>query len=942
MNERGLFTAVFLLSSALAAAQPIGTTAGAIDGIVTDATAALLPGVTVTLAGPAVMGVRSTVTDQAGFYRFQQLPPGEYTLTFELAGFTTVRREGIRVALGFTATINVEMTPAALAETVTVSGISPVVDLRATTVTTSFTSERLASLPGARDVWAVLAQTPAVAMGRVDVGGSGALTQQPYTAYGLASAGGVNRSEIEGVMVNEGAGGGGSDMGIYTDYGAFAEIAINAVGNSAAMPAPGVLSQLIAKSGGNSYRGNLYVDYSGESMVGHNIDERQVSLGVTGSPYLAARDLNRLERFRDFNADLGGYLRKDLAWWYAAYRRTVTGQRYPTLIDDVQMTWVPVYTGKLTLNVSHAHRLVAFFQHADKDQPDYLGSIVISPTGRTTPALQRKDTVWHSHFPTNVWKVEYGATLGNAVLFEVRAGEYHSVWWRTGKSEAPRVEDVGNNAVSGGTHSLNFIRNRPQVNGSLSYYRTGWGGSHTVKLGGEIMRDSLRVPFYGFPDPRNAVSIFNNGIPTQVRVFLSPGVSENGLWTSSVYLTDTWQVARRASITLGLRYDRQRPYLPAQTAPTGEPFAGVDRVLVWQNWGPRLSGTYDLGGRGITVIKVHYGQYWLYPGSDFATDVNPNPPLWSRTYTWSDRNGNGVWDAGEEGRLVSAVGGRAATTLDPDLKNTFVRQVTAYLERELRANFGVRSGIVWNGRHQVRGQINVNRPLAAYTEPVPIRDPGPDGRLGTFDDGPVLTAYNLAAAALTLPVINITTNLPREADSDYYTWELTATKREADHWSLLASLAYTWSRESNLTGGSGFSPNAFINTDNGRRKFTTWQWKVNGTVRLPGDVRLTPVYRHQSGRPFARTFVQTFNWGNATILAEPFGTRRTRHINVVDVRTEKIVRLRAVRLIGFVDLYNLFNANAEQEVAVGSGGSFLRPTAITPPRTARLGLRLDW
>ncbi len=543
-----------------------------------------------------------------------------------------------------------------------------------------------------------------------------------------------------------------------------------------------------------------------------------------------------------------------------------------------------------------------------------------------------------------MWKVEYGATLGSAVLLEVRTGEYHSVWWRTSKSDAPRVEDVGSNFVSGGTHSLNLIRNRPQVNGSLSYYRTGWGVSHTIKVGGEVMRDSLRYPFYGFRDPRNAVSIFNNGVPTQVRIFLAPNVSENALWTHGAYVTDTWQATRQLTLTLGLRYDRQQPFLPAQQGPTGERFAAVDRVLVWHNWGPRLGGSYDLSGRGKTVVKAHYGQYWLYPASDFATDVNPNPPLWTRTYTWSDLNRNGVWDPGEEGRLLAVSGGRAATTLDPALENTLVRQVTAYVEREVGPNVGVRSGFVWNGRRQVRAQVNVNRPLDAYSVPVPIRDPGPDGRLGTDDDGATLTAFNLSAAALALPVVNITTNLPAEADSDYYTWEVTATKRETGRWSLLASFAYTWSHESNLSGGASFTPNAFINTDEGRRKFTTWQGKLHATLHLRGDLRVMPVFRHQSGRPFGRTFVQTLNWGNATILAEPFNARRTDHINVVDVRVEKGLRLGggALRLAGFLDIYNVFNANADQEVAVASGASFLRPTAITPPRIARLGVRVDW
>src|SRR5262245_66611263 len=105
------------------------------------------------------MGTPSTVTDTSGAFRFASLTPGDYQLVFELSGFGPVTRSGIRVALGFTATVNIEMTPGAIAETVTVSGASPVVDLQSTNVTTHFDRDKLASPPRPRDCWAVPAQT---------------------------------------------------------------------------------------------------------------------------------------------------------------------------------------------------------------------------------------------------------------------------------------------------------------------------------------------------------------------------------------------------------------------------------------------------------------------------------------------------------------------------------------------------------------------------------------------------------------------------------------------------------------------------------------------------------------------------------------------------------------------------------------------------------------
>src|SRR5207244_11796448 len=120
-------------------------------------------------------------------------------------------------------------------------------------------------------------------------------------------------------------------------------------------------------------------------------------------------------------------------------------------------------------------------------------------------------------------------------------------------------------------------------------------------------------------------------------------------------------------------------------------------------------------------------------------------------------------------------------------------------------------------------------------------DPGPGGRPGTGDDGGVYTVYNLAPQYVGVPAVNLTTDLPDSANSDYYTWEITATRREIGRWSLLASFAETWNRETNLAGGGSFTPNALVNTVDGRNRFSTWQAKVNATMRLPLHVRLTPI-----------------------------------------------------------------------------------------------------
>ena len=497
-------------------------------------------------------------------------------------------------------------------------------------------------------------------MDRVDVGGNNALTQQAFSSYGLASSTGLNRNEVEGIRA--GASNGTSADLYYTDYGSFAEIAVKAVGNSASMSAPGVLGQFVSKSGGNAYHGNLYADYQSEALEATNISEEQVAMGLQGAPGFDVQDLNRMEYFRDFNVDLGGYIKKDKLWWYGAYRYTQTSQRYPNLIDEAQKSWNPVYTTKWTYNVDARQKLIGYFQYTNKRQPDYL-------FGSTT--ILKSDALPDSYFPVKVMKGEYNASIGSATFAEVRVGAYISDFTTKHKSTAPRIEDSGANTASGGVAGGKLTRSRPQINGSLSYFKDGWGGSHTFKVGGEVMKDNLTDPFPGYGNPSNSVSMLNNSVPTQVDLYLGPNVSKSGLWTYAAYADDSFRINQRVTLSLGLRLDRYVPLLPDQDGPTGtQHFNEVNPIIVWNNIGPRIGVSVDLLGDAKTVVKANYGTFWFYPSVNFGNGVNPNPSGWNVRYPWTDTNRNGFWDPGEENRSVvlSRRGGSAATAMDPDLQ----------------------------------------------------------------------------------------------------------------------------------------------------------------------------------------------------------------------------------------------------------------------------------
>src|SRR6187551_2041294 len=144
-----------------------------IAGVVRDSSGAVLPGVTVEAASPALIEkVRSVVTDAAGQYRIEALRPGAYTVTFSLTGFSSVRREGVELAGTFVATVNAEMRVGALEETITVTGESPVVDVQSTTQQRVLGKEVIDAIPSGRLANSLASLIPGVQTNLQDVGGT--------------------------------------------------------------------------------------------------------------------------------------------------------------------------------------------------------------------------------------------------------------------------------------------------------------------------------------------------------------------------------------------------------------------------------------------------------------------------------------------------------------------------------------------------------------------------------------------------------------------------------------------------------------------------------------------------------------------------------------------------------------------------------------------------
>jgi len=910
-------------------AQTVSSTTGAIDGRVTDTSNAVLPGVTVTLAGEAMMGSRDTVTSDTGTFRFISVTPGLYTVTFQLAGFATVKRTNTQVGAGFTATLNISMNVASLEETVTVSGASPVVDTQSTTVATSFDAAKLAALPnGSNDPWAMLAETPAVKMSRIDVGGSTAGTQTSFTAYGTTG----QRPYYEGINGTEFTAANGN----YPDMNAFEEVVVNTVGTNAEMGPPGVMMVFVVKSGGNAYHGSAGINYSDGDWQSFNIDADQIARGVAGGGGLKPEDTNRLTRFRDSFAQLGGYIQKDKLWWFGAVRESENLLRQTNFPVKPFKTTLQVYQGKATYQLTQNNKIIGYWQFNAKRQPDRLDRFQLNATS----AIHLNDDSQFKQYQGNfVRKGEYNSVISDAMFLELRAGQWGYYRGFSNETTAPSYEDTTTRIVSGAAQNRYDRPRRNQVLGSLSYFKEGFGGTHNLKFGWEIFRETNTGGCCQAGAYNDVVHILRSGAPLEVFLLGNPAEFEEGLWNTGVYLTDTWRVSNKLTLNLGARFDQYKNFLSEQKHqadrffPEAVTFPAVDNVRRWNVPAPRVGVSYNLTGDGRTVVKANWGLYWANPGT---ASSNPNGS-WQKRHVWNDANGDLVWQPGEEGRLISSAGGVATTSLDPEQKDDYMYETSVWLERELIANLGVRGGFVHRSEQQRRGTVNTNQPYDAFNIATSVTDPGPDGRAGTADDGGPIAAFNLAAAYVGLPTRSLVTNVPGESKFD--TFEIAMNKRMSKRWSASTSYSFTWAK----TARTPLNPNSCINANADCQDETTdYSVKLNGSFELPAGVRLSPVYRFQAGNNFARTFVATLNYANPTLNAESINANRTANVNLIDIRIDRAITIRGNRLMPFFDLYNVTNNNAEQNITVSSGASWLRPINIVSPRVMRVGVKVDW
>ena len=946
-------TAVVVALLAIAPAAFAQQAAGII-GTVTDESGGVLPGVAVTATSPSLQVPQVTaVTEAGGEYRLTPLPIGTYTVEYALSGFQTVRREDIRLTIGFTARVDIGLKVGSLQESIIVSGVSPVVDTTSTTATTQFTRESIELLPSSRNgVVSLLAQAPGVRTLR-DVGGSSINTVPTFRVFGQA---GEAYSTLEGVQTSSLQA--SSGQANYWDYLAIEEASVRTIGNSAEVPSRGVNLNAIVKSGGNEFHGSGWYNKTSSALQSNNVNAELEAQGVTQG--------ERLDTRHSYSADLGGRIIRDKLWFYGATRRAINAFEVlnaykpdgsPAIADDV--AWFT--TEKLSYQMSASNKFVGFHTHNHKHDLSELS--------------QFRDWDYRGGLmtPSHTAKIEWQKLYGSSLVTTLQYGRYQYYGFRF--SYAPRD-------VAPSFDQVTLIERGPQTNlgenpqsprdhikGTLTWFRPNlFRGDHELKIGvdyasarfGRTYPEGQETIYQGaFTGPvYNYRLLFQDGAPIRLEAWNLWSYAKVVSEYTSAHVQDSWTVGRRLTLNLGLRYAHDNGYVPESCREAALPPGNVafpaacyakQQFNIWDSVAPRLHAAWDLAGDGKTVIKGGWGRFDHQRQQVPEMNAADAQVRTIATYRWRDLNGNRNYDPGEvnlnpDGPDFVSQSGGSNTVASPDEIQPKVDEVSVSLERELMANFGLRvSGIYarYNNTYRV---TNLLRPYESYTVPVIRPDPGQDGRVGTADDPGVMFTYwefptSLSGRAFErLARIN-----DPDADQTFKSIDLSAFKRLSNRWQLLASYSATLRNVPIMVSASGseFNSNVESGPDNPNAEIFTadreWEQtgKVSGVYVLPFQINTSASYEYRSGYPWARQvrFTGGATIPNITVNVEPVGTRRLPSQNQLDLRVEKAFNLRAgQRATVRMNMFNALNDNTVLDLNRLSGASFGLPTNIMPPR----------
>ena len=822
-----------LVASAPPALAQVQT--GEITGKVTDNTGAILPGVTVTLTGSALIQPQTANTSETGTYNFPRLPIGTYTIKFELPGFKSVVREDVRLTLGFTAQIDQQLEISTVQETVTVSGESPVVDTKSTAARTTFDLEMLQNLPSARDPWVMLERVPNITMDRINVGGNQSGQQSGYISRGANT--GNNKWSLDGVDITDMSATGASP--IYYDFDMLQEMQVTTGGADASQQTGGVGINFVTRSGTNRFRGSGRLYNTNEEFAADNVtDEIRAAGAGSGNP---------IQNINDYGFEIGGPIKRDRLWFWGSYGkqdikvgvigfyqntatcrpvdpntgRTATNARIPALLDTptlrscaaTDQTLLNNYNWKLTWSPLKDNRFNFQNTWAEKvrNARDASDTRPLETAYRQKAVDKAFGPFGWETGPGPVWKGSDQHVFSDRFLAEIQMAHIGNNFTLTFQDPEQRdIQPTFDIATGIWGRSFNesvFLRPTDSVDLTSSYFLPGTiGGDHAFKVGyryrwarGESISHHGGNAVARFSTIENACASAAAGCNVDL---FRDGYTNYALNTHALYLQDTVTV-NRLTLNLGVRWDRQRDEALPTTVPANPlfpslmpaiEFPGADSGVIWNDVSPRLGFTYDLSGVGKSLFRGSYSMYFgqMAPGQ-LAGELVAISQV-SIRYPWVDANGDRFVQAGEVNTSVPFLTKSAAFDpanpaaysspgrVDPNIKNDRTREFILGFQQELARNLGIEANYIWRKYDQFTWSDRDNWDASSF-QAVTVT-PACTGK--AICVGPV-TYYRPSTVALPSPFLR--TNQP-DRYRNYNGFELALVKRYSDRWMANLSFAF--------------------------------------------------------------------------------------------------------------------------------------------------------
>jgi hypothetical protein len=941
--------AVFIVLFALTgAASALAQTSSAIVGIIKDESGGAMPGVTVEISSPALIGGTSTtVSGPDGRYRVSNLVPGSYTVVFSLEGFQTVKHADLALTSAFTATVDVTMKVGNLTETLTVTGGAPVVDVKTNGSEAVLTQQLLEGVPMGRTMGSIAGLAPGVlASGTsgIDVAGSRALINQSVQVHGATS--GDTTWSFDGLDITS-ALGTGNPAGYY-NAGLIEETSVITKALPAEVGGGGVIINFVHHSGSNRFHGNLFLNGTNSNLQWDNLTADAQAHGLKAP--------TKINKMYDVNPSFGGPIFKDRLWFYTSVRAQKV---YMNLANQFNLDGSQLlerneshnYSGSVTAQLSTRNRLTVVEDVGTKVN-------LTSQTGNgqcaSFPSIVDLSATTKQPTHPRIGSVKWNSVLNSSMTLETGLAtsftNYEFLHGDFAGNDVTHI-DLGTGVVWGSDSCETFVKaHRWQVSSVLAWIPPDRWGSHSIRTGLAVApgyrsdygtQGTLQGPDAAW------VWQYRNGAPVSVVVANTPYTATNKWLDQGYFVQDSWTIQNRLTLNLGVRVERLTGSVPAQTNPAGlwvpqRNYPEIPNTPNWTTVVPRIGGVYDLRGNGKTALKASISKYQLKVGNNWPSAVNPSSRGTS-TVPWN-APATGPCSPTQTATCAvptlaqldfsrqTAFSGGVNTSYAAGIRRPYQWESSVSLQHELMPKVGMTLSYFHRRYYDLTGTANVLVPKTAYNA-VTITNP---------ITGAPLTVYNQSAAT-TGQSRRVIDNYPG-IENVYNGFEAVLDKRFSNNATALIAYTYGINKGTQTTSDLN-NPNLLINNYGNIGNDSPHVFNASGTYQLPGRVNFGAHYFFRSGYPLQENYTVTTQQVpglvqvTQSIQLVPRGEVRLGNLNLFDMRISRPVKINSLSFEPMVEIYNLLNNNAptSQTQTVGPNLFFILESVTA--RVAKFGFK---